>query len=575
MAAKSSRRGLKRASQPRKCKLIIEKDVQIPLRDGTLLYADVFRPNFRERVPVILNTGPYQKDKLWQPPADLEEKANPYMNWETANPLWWCPRGYACVRVDVRGSGKSPGKSDPSSYQEGLDAYDVIEWIAKRDWCSGNVGMLGISYHASSQWRAANLQPPSLKAIMPWEGRADQYRDQAYHGGIFALGFIGNWWLTHTAHHLLGKPRSYNPDAFHNDMMWQFMRNDLDSEFWRLSSARWEQIKVPVYSVGNWGGFSMHLRGNTEGFVNAASKHKKLRIHTGSHFHPFHAEEGRMDQLRWFDHWLKGIDTGIMDEPPVKLEIRTGGSKKPYPFRTENEWPLKRTQWTRMYLKPERTRPGGPDDVEGLLAKSAPKNRAKLAYSPSGVTTAGVAGGSSLSTTHGNTGRTGVSFVTPPMAADTEITGPLVLNLWVSSTSEDMDIFVTIRNIGRDGKDVCEVGQHSQPIPCVTKGWLRASHRKLDPKKSLPHRPFHTHDERQWLKRNEIVECRIEVWPTSMVFKKGHQLRLDIQPRDGQGSAPYTHYHADYNAGAVNTVYAGGKTASYLLLPVIPEKRKR
>ena len=575
MAAKSSRRGLKRASQPRKCKLIIEKDVQIPLRDGTIIYADVFRPNFRERVPVILNTGPYQKDKLWQPPADLEEKANPYMNWETVNPEWWCPRGYACVRVDVRGSGKSPGKSDPSSYQEGLDAYDAIEWIAKRDWCSGNVGMLGISYHASSQWRAANLQPPSLKAIMPWEGRADQYRDQAYHGGIFALGFIGNWWLTHTAHHLLGKPRSYNPDAFHNDMMWQFMRNDLDSEFWRLSSARWEQIKVPVYSVGNWGGFSMHLRGNTEGFVNAASKHKKLRIHTGSHFHPFHAEEGRMDQLRWFDHWLKGIDTGIMDEPPVKLEIRTGGSKKPYPFRTENEWPLKRTQWTKLYLKPERTKPGGPDAVEGLLAKSAPKNRAKLAYSASGVTTAGVAGGSSLSTTHGNTGRTGVAFVTPPMATDTEITGPLVLNLWVSSTSEDMDIFVTIRNIDRNGKDVCEVGQHGQPIPCVTKGWLRASHRKLDAKKSLPYRPYHTHDERQWLKRNAIVECRIEVWPTSMVFKKGHQLRLDIQPRDGQGSAPYTHYHADYNAGAVNAVYAGGATPSYLMVPVIPAQRRR
>ena len=565
----------KKVSQPRKMKLIIEKDVQIPLRDGTLIYADVFRPNFRERVPVILNAGPYQKDKLWIPPADLEEKANPHMNWETANPEWWCPRGYACVRIDMRGSGKSPGKSDPSSFQEGLDTYDAIEWLAKRDWCSGKVGMLGISYHASSQWRAANQQPPSLKAIMPWEGRADQYRDQAYHGGIFALGFIGNWWLTHTAHQLLGKPRSYNPDAFHNDMMWNFMRNDLDSEYWRLSSARWDQIKVPVYSVGNWGGFSMHLRGNTEGFMNAASKHKKLRIHTGSHFHPFHAEEGRMDQLRWFDYWLKDIDNGIMDEPPNKLEIRTGGSKKPYAFRTENEWPLKRTKWTKLYLKPGRKTPGGPDEVEGVLAKSAPKLATKLSYTPSGVTSAGVAGGSSLSTTHGNVGRTGVSFVTPPMEEDTEVTGPLVLNLWVSSTSEDMDLFVTIRNIDAHGHDVCEVGQHSQPIPCVTKGWLRASHRKLDEKKSLPYRPFHAHDERQWLKRNEVVECKIEVWPTSMVFKKGHQLRVDNQPRDGQGSAPYTHYHGDYNAGAVNSVYAGGKTASYLMLPIIPEKRGR
>ena len=561
-----------RVSQPRDLKLIVEKDVRIPMRDGALLYADVFRPDTSEKVPVIFNTSVYQKDKLWVPPADLEEEANPHMNWETVNPLWWCPRSYACVRVDSRGAGRSPGKSEPSSYQEGLDTYDAIEWIAKQAWCSGAVGMLGISYHASSQWRAANMQPPSLKAIMPWEGRADQYRDQAYHGGIFALGFIGNWWLTHTAHHLLGRPRSYNPDAFHNDMMWNLMRNDLDSEFWRLNSAQWERITVPLYSVGNWGGFSMHLRGNTEGFMCASSRHKKLRVHTGTHFHPFHSEEGRMDQLRWFDHWLKGIDTGILEEPPVKLEIRTGGSTSRYEFRYENEWPLARTDWRKVYLRIEREPSSDAHAAEGELACEAPRAEAKLTYSASGATKAGIASGSSLATTHGNTGRTGVSFESGPMPEDTEVTGPLVLNLWVSSTSEDMDIFATIRNIGPDGEDVCEVGQHGQPIPCVTKGWLRASHRKLDEKKSLPYRPYHAHDERWWLKPNEVVECRIEVWPTSMVFRKGHKLRLDIQPRDGHGSAPYTHYHADYNAGAQNTIYSGGDRQSYLLVPFIPAK---
>ena len=560
-------------SQPRDYKMIVEKDVQIPMRDGTTLYADIFRPDAgKEHFPAIMNISVYQKDKLWVPPADLEEEANPHMNWETVNPLWWVPRGYACVRVDSRGTGKSPGKSEPSSYQEAVDYYDAVEWIAKRPWCSGNIGTLGISYHASSQWRLANLQPPSLKAIMPWEGRTDQYRDQAYHGGIFALGFIGNWWLTHTAHHLLGRPRAYNPDAFQNDMMWNYMRNDLDSEYWRMNSARWDRITVPVYSVGNWGGFSMHLRGNTEGFMNAASKHKKLRIHTGTHFHPFHAEEGRMDQLRWFDHWLKGIDTGIMDEPAVKLEIRTGGSTERYPFRAENEWPLARTQWTRMYLKAERAPSSDADAMEGELGKSAPKNETRLGYPASSVTKAGVASGSSLATTHGNTGRTGVSFETAPMAQDTEVTGPIVLKLWVSSTSEDMDIFATIRNIGPDGKDVCEVGQHGQPVPCVTKGWLRASHRKLDPERSLPYRPYHAHNERLWLKPNEPVECDVEIWPTSMVFGKGYKLRIDIQPRDGAGSAPYTHYHADYNAGAENAIYTGGDKASYLMLPIIPQK---
>jgi len=563
-----------KVSQPKHARMVIEKDVQIPMRDGTVLYADIFRPEAgNEKFPAIMNISVYQKDKLWVPPADLEEKANPHMNWETVNPEWWCPRGYACVRVDSRGSGKSPGHSDPSSYQESLDFYDAIEWIAKLPWCSGSIGTLGISYHASSQWRVANQQPPSLKCIIPWEGRADQYRDQCYHGGIFSLGFVGNWWLTHTAHHLLGRPRSYNPDAFHNDMLWNLMRNDLDSEFWRQSSARWENITVPVFTAGNWGGYSLHLRGNTEGYMNAASKHKKLRIHTGTHFHPFHSEEGRLDQLRWMDYWLKGIDTGIMDEPPVKLEIRTGGSEKPYPFRFENEWPLARTQWTRYYLRFDKKEQGHEEtSIEGTLTTEAPKAEAKLSYPASGQTRAGVASGSSLSTTHGGAARLGVSFQTEPMAADTEITGPIVMNLWVSSTSEDMDVFVTLRNFGPDGKEVFEVGQHGQPVP-LTKGWLRASHRKTDPKKSLPYRPYHAHNERWWLKPGEPVEMQIEVWPTCIVLKKGHRLRVDVQPRDGVGSAPYTHYHADYNAGATNTIYSGGDKPSYITLPVIPAKK--
>jgi predicted acyl esterase len=548
-------------SQPRACKLIIEKDVKIPLRDGTLLYADVFRPDFTgERCPAIMNIGPYQKDKVWITPDDLEEKANPYMAWETANPEWWCPRGYALVRVDTRGTGKSPGTSEPSSYQESLDAYDVTEWIARQPWSNGNVGALGISYHAAFQWRLANLQPPSLKAIMPWEGRADQYRDQAYHGGIFALGFIAQWCNSTTAHHLLGRPRTYNPEAFNNNLLWEYMRHDLDSDYWRQMSAQWDRITVPLYSVGNWGGFAMHLRGNTEGYMLAASKHKKLRIHTGTHFHPFHAEEARTDQLRWFDHWLKGIDTGIMDEPPVKLEIRTGGSTKPYPFRFENEWPIARTHWTKMYLDIARDTPVKGETAAGSLLPQQPKAGKQVAYST---------GPGHYRPVHGESG---ISFETPPMAADTEVTGPLVLNLWVSSTSEDMDIYATIRNIGADGKDVCEIGQRGEPVGCVTKGWLRASHRRLDPDKSLPYRPYHAHDRREWLSPGEIVECQVEIWPTSMVFRKGHKLRLDITPRDGAGTGHFTHYNADYNAGATNTVYSGGEHPSWLLLPVIPAK---
>jgi uncharacterized protein len=551
----------KQMSQPRDYKLVVEKDVKIPMRDGTMLYGDILRPDGgSEKFPVIFNLGPYQKDKVWIPPEDLEEEANEYMNWETANPLWWCPRGYALLRVDTRGTGKSPGRCDPSSYQEALDSYDCVEWVAKQPWCNGHVGCLGISYHAAFQWRLANLNPPSLKAIMPWEGRADQYRDQAYHGGIFAQGFITAWANSTMAHNLLGRPREYNPDAFNTTILWDYMRKDLDSEEWRKNSAQWDHIKVPLYSVGNWGGFAMHLRGNTEGYMCAASKHKKLRIHTGSHFHPFHAEEARIDQLRWFDHWLKGIDTGIMNEPPVKLEIRTGGGTKPYAFRFENEWPIKRTQWTKLYLRIDRDGPNKGDTAEGALVPKVVESEKKITYS------AGPGHYRPVS------GRSGVSFETPPMETDTEVTGPLVLNLWVSSSSEDMDIYATIRNIAPDGKDVNEVGQRGEPVPCVTKGWLRASHRKLDREKSLPYRPYHAHDERQWLTKDQIVECQVEIWPTSMVFKKDHKLRLDITPRDGHGTGHFTHYSADYNAGATNVIHSGGDRLSWLMLPVIPAK---
>jgi predicted acyl esterase len=186
------------------------------------------------------------------------------------------------------------------------------------------------------------------------------------------------------------------------------------------------------------------------------------------------------------------------------------------------------------------------------------------------MTKAGVASASWTSTAlAGSLPRMGASFETPPLKADTEVTGPVVLVLWAASTTEDMDVFATLRNIGPDGKDVFEMGQQGQPVP-VAKGWLRASHRETDPELDLPWRPYHTHLRRQLLNPGETVRLEVEIWPTCMVFRKGHRIRLDIQPRDGVGSFPYTHYSGDYNTGT-NVIHAGGDKASYLLLPVVPE----
>ena len=297
--------------------------------------------------------------------------------------------------------------------------------------------------------------------------------------------------------------------------------------------------------------------------MRAASKHKKLRIHCGTHYHAFYSEDGWRDQLRFFDYWLKDIDNGVMNEPPVKLAVRTGHGA--YHFRYENEWPIARTQWTKLYL--DLSAPAGEGDA-GTLAKGKPAAAAKRSYSASGASHAGHA--SASSTSHAMGSGSGISLLTPPLEQDTEITGPLAAQLCVSSTTEDMDLFLTLRNIDPDGNDVLEVGQQGQPVP-VAKGWLRVSHRELDPELSLPYRPYHKHLRRLWLKPNEIVQVQVEIWPTSMMFKKGHRIRLDIQPRDGIGSAPYTHYHADYNVGE-NTIYSGGDKESFLLVPIIPPK---
>ena len=534
----------------------IEKDVEVPLRDGTVLRADVFRPKGAGKHPVIINIGAYQKDKVWVPPPDLEEAANPYMNWETVNPLWWVPRGYACVRVDTRGSGKSPGRTDPWSPSEARDFYDAIEWAGHQPWCNGRVGTSGISYFAMTQWLVAALKPPSLKAMIPWEGAADMYRDFGYHGGIFSFGFVVNWYNNHMAHHLLGKPQATAPDAFATPWVWEYMRHSLDGEWWHGRRAQWDDIDIPFLSAGNWSGMALHLRGNTEGFLRARSEHKKLRIHAGTHYHPFYTERGRHEQLRFFDHWLKGEPNGVMDEKPVRLLIRRGGDGNAE-WREENEWPLERTRWTKLFLAKDRK-----------LAPEAPRRMSALEYSASGMTKAGVASASWTSTAlAGSLPEMGVSFETAPFEEETEITGPVVLVLWVSSSTEDMDVFATIRHFDREGREVFEKGQQGQNVP-VAKGWLRASHRELDASLARPWRPYHAHLQRQWLKPKEPVRLEVEIWPTSMVYARGHRLRLDVQPRDGIGSAPYTHYAADYNTGT-NFVHLGGERASYLLLPII------
>ena len=520
--------------------VIFEEDVLIRVRDGTVLRADVYRPDAPagSEFPVLMSLSAYQKslDRI------LPHEA-PFTHVERPEPDWWTARGYVLVFVDTRGTGTSPGQSDIWSMQEARDYYDAIEWAAEQTWSTGKVGLVGVSYYAITQWNVASLQPPSLTTIVPWEGWADMYRDSVFHGGVFNQGFYGRWWLDVRGKQLLENTRADNSAALSEDLIYNFLAHHMDSSWWDevKSRAQPDQITVPLYSSGNWQGWNHHMRGNIDGFVLSASENKKLQMHTGGHVDAFYSDEGKHELLRWYDYWLKDIDTGIMDEPPVKLCIRTGESECTWRF--EDEWPLARTQYTTYYLTADNA--GVVDDAvhDVRLSTSAPRRENALTYAsgPEAYRRA-------------RQGLPTISFTTEPLAADVEITGHINLVMWVSSETDDLDVFAYLRKVNPDGS-----------VVTATRGILQASHRKLDPERSTPYRPYHTHDEEQKLTPGEVVPIEVEIWATSMVFEAGSRIRLDVNAHDAQ------HYFAAYNLGD-NTVYTGGDRASYLVLPIVPPK---
>ena len=520
--------------------LLVERDVRVPLRDGTYLVADVFRPDCEGQFPVIITLGPYSKDihfRDWSADFDyatLPERG-PYMHWETVNPEWWVPQGYIVIRVDGRGTGKSPGRVRRLSDDEARDFYDAIEWAGTQPWSNGRCAVMGISYFAMNAWRVAATRPPHLAAIVPWEGAVDTYRDAGRHGGIYSNNF-NQGWARNVRRHESGEDAEppaqppAPPELF-------------SEEAYNLPDV--SRIEVPLLSAGNWGGLGLHLRGNVEGYLGASSEHKFLEIHSGNHVIPFYSLEGRLFQKRFLDRWLLDVDTGITREPPVKLAIRRGGDD--YRLRYENEWPIARTEWTPFYLDARKgslslQEPGGDATATCSCEPAAPSEQAR------------------------------VRFSAVPFEAETEITGPLKLALWISSTTDDADLFAIVRKFDPSGNEVRFPGQSSPAIPAAC-GWLRASHRKLDPALSLPYRPYHTHDELQKLVPGEIVPVEVEIWPTSVVFEPGSRLVLDIATRDDPGMEPFLHTHRRdrVNEGEL-TIHTGPRYPAHLLLPVIPAR---
>jgi len=567
----------------------IDWDVPITMDDGLVLRADVFRPVAEGRYPALLSYGPYGKGLAFQDgyktaweimakqnPDALAGSTNQYQSWEVVDPEKWVPDGYVCVRVDSRGAGRSPGYLSHNNARENRDFHLCIEWAAAQPWCSGKVGLNGISYYASSQWRAAATQPPHLAAICVWEGWVDNYRDSNRHGGIICV-FRKNWqdMQVKTVQHGVGErgaksritgelvcgPETLSEEELvknREDLWANVLARELDGPYYHERTGDLSKVTVPLLSAANWGGQGLHPRGNFEGYMRAASKDKWLEVHGGSHWAPFYTDYGVKLQKRFFDYFLKGIKNGWDRQPRVLLQVRHPGEK--FVERHENEWPLARTNWTRFYLDPKDMR----------LSNAPVAAEQAVSYEAMGD---------------------GATFTTPPLEQETEITGPIALKLFVSSSTADTDIFAVLRVFDPKGKEVVFQGALDPHTP-VAQGWLRASHRKLDPKRSLPYRPYHTHDEKQPLTPGQVVELDVEIWPTCIVVPKGYRIALTVRGKDYEyegeaatlsnmknpmrGCGPFMHDDPvdrppEVFGGKV-TLHFGPDRKTSVLLPVIPAK---
>ena len=520
--------------------MIIERDITVKMRDGVKIYIDIFRPEKEGKYPVLINWGPY--GKLGRIKHDIrgncgisDDEFNEYTVFEAGDPVYWCRNGYILINPDPRGAWNSEGDLTFMSDQEAEDCYDLIEWAGTQNWSNGKVGMQGVSYLAWTQWRVAALNPPHLAAINPWEGVSDFYREMAYHGGIPETHFRS----------LFQSNVSFSTTRV-EDYAEMAKQHPLFDDYWASKNADLSKITVPAFIVASWPDHGLHNRGTLEGFKEIASKDKWLLVHGRKKWWHFYQKENVEKQRQFFNRFLKGIDNHVKDWPKVMLEIReklyVGSS------RTENEWPLARTQYTKLFFNASN----------GKMNMSLFKKKAQFRYNVNDITD--------------KTQNAKFEF---KFDKKTELTGYMKLKLWVQAEgSDDMDLFVAIEKIDRAGYIVPFVFFGNHDDGPVALGWLRVSHRELDEERSTPYQPFHKHQREIKLKPGEIVPVEIEIWPSSTLFERGEKLRVVVQGSDiySYPEERHTNGHtATVNKGE-HVIYTGGKYDSHLLVPVIPAK---
>lgn len=515
-------------------------DAEVRTRDGTVLRVNVYRPRGNVAHPVVMCAHPYGKDRLprrrdnrwsYSPQYRLLRQSHrvsfsSLTTWEAPDPAWWTAQGFVVVNADLRGAGHSDGTGKRLSRQESEDVYDIVQWAADQPWSDGRVVMLGVSYLAISQYGVAALHPPALRAICPWEGFTDVYRDAAFPGGIREGGFIRVW-----ARGLRRSTRqSYEIVAMQD-------AHPLRDEFWRSLAPDLAAIEVPMLVCGSFSDHNLHSRGSVRAFTRTGSSHARMYTHRDGKWSEFYSAQARAAQLAFFRAVLDG--SAETARRSVRLEVREDRDTVAA-VRDESEWPLARTAWRRLYLV-------GP----GTLSSEAPPQSGSISFR-----------------THSR-----AAAFTWTVPGDLELTGPMAARLWLEVHGcNDVNLFVGVEK-WRHGRVVAFEGSYGYGRDRVTTGWQRASMRALDPDLSEPWEPVPACTDRQPLRPGEIVAVDVALSPSATIFRAGEQLRLVVagrwlaprNPLTGQFPAAYPRPPR----GRVTLHWGPGREA-YALVPAVP-----
>ncbi len=560
------------------------------MRDGVRLSVDVFRPKAEGRFPAILIITPYSNNPGYQ-----------------ARGSWFAQRGYVVAVADSRGRFDSEGEWDPFDPKHKSDGYDLVEWLAAQSWCDGKVGMMGLSYMGWTQWWTATQGPPSLRAIVPEVAPPDPFYNLPYQNGVL-VGLMLDWagQMAGRVGQTLG-PGTYGGFGANDrrlkdymqlpylklnelrgalDAPWfeKWIRGNVASDpYWRgiayQTSSNYAKVTVPSLAVTGW--FDADFTGAPMNYLamkqhGATPEARRPRLVIGPWPHIFNQNRkvGAFDYgpdavinwdgyvCRWFDHWLKGTDNGVMRDPPVHVFVM--GRNK---WSAEQDWPLPQTRWTKYYLHSggHANSTGG----DGLLNTSPPGAPGDAAfdtyiYDPANPTRSPFTGGhleDGAADTRASASGAGVLvYTTPPLEEEVEVTGPITAKLYAATSARDTDWMVRLIDVQPDGYSAM-----------LGEGVLRARHR--DPARDGAFNP----DKLSVIEPNQVYEYTIEFWrATANAFAKGHRIRVEIS------SSYFPYYLPNLNTGAdnigleTNIVVAeqklmhGAGQPSHVVLPIIP-----